>query len=1034
MRAIIDAAMHYSRTVILILLMIIMLGVHSYNAIPKEREPDIQIPFIYVLLLHPGISPEDAERLLIKPTEEALKNVEGIKRMTAQAVEGQASVTMEFYAGFDSDRALQDVREEINSVRAKLPDDTEEPEIHEVNLSLFPVLNVILKGDIPERTLITIARNLRDKIEQIPNVLSVDIAGDREDIAEVIVNPEIIENYNLSIENVINIFNRNNLLIAAGSLNNDTGRFKIEMTGVLEGIKDIAKLPIKVEGNSVVTASDLAHGRRSFRDATSYARADGESAVVLEISKKTGTNIIATTQQVRELIDEIRPYLPENLHISYAQDKSERILEMISDLQNNIILAILLVVIVVIAAIGFRSAILIMVSIPASFLFGIMMLYLMGFTINIVVLFSLILSIGMLVDSTIVICEYADRQIREGKSFSVAYVEAVKRMAWPLIASTLTTVIVFLPLLFWPGITGQFMKFMPITMMLILSGSLVMALIFIPVLGSVIGKYLQGLDKENDAEHEVEIKDSKYAKLLEIVLRSPEKFTAAIASFLVFIYITYGILGVGVEFFPKIEPENIQVLMHARGNLSVKEQDTLLQEVEHEVMSIGDEIKVAYARSGGAAGKNQEEQAEDVVGSIQVELSDWTQRRSSDEIIEEIRQKVSKIAGVIIEIQTERKGPQSGKPIQIEISSDFPDLIDPVANEVKEIMQSIDGLIDVDDNRSIPKIGWNIEVDREKAAIVGADIATIGNSLKFVTNGLLAGKYQPDDTDDEVDILIRFPEDKRNLTELRKLRVSSESGTTPIADLIKLAPKPTIGTIRRTDMRRYIKVSADIESGAIADNLLQELQVKMKAVDIDSRVFVKFAGDKADQNEASQFLMTAFILSLVAILIILVTQFNSFYQSFIIMSAIIFSSCGVLLGLLITNQPFGIVMCGIGIIALAGIVVNNNIIFIDTYKIMLERGDCVKEALIHTGVKRLRPILLTAGTTFLGLMPMVLMMNIDFLERGISFGAPSSQWWTQLATSIAGGLAFATILTLFFTPALLMLGHNVATRFKSRNS
>lgn len=1028
MNKLIDAITSHARTVISLLVFVILAGSSAYIAIPKEKEPDVQIPIIYVSMHHEGIAPKDAERLLIKPMEKSLRAIEGIKEITAVGSEGHASVVLEFHAGFNSEKALADVREKVDEAKVELPEDTDEPTVNEINLSQFPVLNIILTGPIAEHQLITIARKLRDEIEATPNVLNVDIAGDREDIIEMIVPPKVIETYKLSITEIFSIFQRNNLLIAAGALNTLHGSFNVKVPGLIEKPNDINSIPIKANGDRILTIPTIATAYKTYRDRDGFARANGQNAIVLEVSKRTGSNIIETIEAVKNKIEIASSFFPPNLHIIYAQDQSSSIRGILTDLQNNIILAILLVIIVMIAVIGIQSATFAAIAIPGAFLIGILILSSLQLSLNIVVLFSLILSIGMLVDSAIVICEYADRKMVDGASHKDAYRDSAKRMAWPLISSTLTTLVVFMPLLFWPGIVGQFMQYMPITLIATLTGSLIMALIFIPTLGTVFGRTRHTSEAERELIHASEAGEinalkgltKSYAHTLKKVMKKPARFVRTIVAGFILIIMCYSILGKGVEFFPDIEPENIKVLVHARGNLSTKEKDTILHEVENAINDLDQDIKVFYARSGTLP-SNGNNYAEDVIGIIQIEFQPWKYRRSALEIQEDILQRTQSIPGVIVEVSKEKSGPGKNKPIQIEISSYDPDLIETPTSEIRNYINKLAGLRNIEDNKPIPAIEWNMHINKNKALKFQADTLTIGNYIRLATNGLKLSTYRPNYTDEEVDIIARFPEHKRNLTELDHIKVITSDGPVPISYFVDRIAKQNVSTIHRTNARRAYTIKADIEYGILADDKISKIQQWINAQAYSPLINITFKGEKEDQDETKSFLSTAFLTSLFFMALILVTQFNSFYQMFTIMSAVILSIAGVLIGLLITQQPFGIVMCGVGIISLAGIVVNNNIIFIDTYNILRKQGLPAEDAILRTGITRLRPILLTALTTILGLLPMVLGLNIDFTAFEISIGAPSSQWWKQLSTAIAGGLTFTTILTLFFTPALLIL-------------
>lgn len=1041
MNRLIDACISHYRAVLLVLALVFIVGSSAYVAIPKEQEPDIQIPIIYVSMQHEGISPEDGERLLIRPMEEELRSIEGVKEMTAIASEGHASVTLEFNAGFDNEKALSDVREKVDLVRPELPEDTDEPTVNEVNLSLFPVLNVILKGNIPERGLLTLARNLRDKIEALPNVLSVDIAGEREEVVDVIIEPKKIEYYGISADIASQIALRFNSLVAAGNLDTTHGRYAIKVPGLLENIDDIMSLPIKAEGDAVVQLRDIASIRKTFKDATGYARVNGESALVLEVSKRTGTNIIETVSQVKALVAEERAYWPQNLQVLYAQDKSNTILDMLSDLQNNILLAVLLVMALIMLAVGVRSSLLVSIAIPGAFLMGVMFIALMGMTMNIVVLFSLILSVGMLVDSAIVVCEMADRLVIEGKSHRKAYAEAAKYMKWPIISSTATTLIVFLPLLFWPGIVGEFMRYMPITLIATLTGSMLMAIIFIPCLGTLFGKSIKTGEvvpasiriAESGELEELQGFPRLYYKALSWVLDHAKRFTIVIFLTLCGVYVSYSMFGTGVEFFPDVEPEFARVQVKARGNLSTDEKDVLTKQVEARMMKeLGEEVRVFYARSGSIPSSMQQTTAEDAVGIITIEFTKWNTRRKANEIMEDVLRISRGIPGILVDASGEKSGPKSAKPIELQLGSRHPELLEPAVEKILAAMKEIGGFRNLEDTRPVPAIEWNMAIDRAEAARYGADVPSMGTFIKMVTTGMRLSTYRPDDSDEEVDLMARFPKQYRTTEMLDRLKVITEKGAVPLGHLVTREAKPQVTTIRRADGLRVITIKSDVAPDVLADQQVQKLREWFQNNGgIDPRINVTFKGDDEEQKEAGTFLRNAFVLALFGMALILVIQFNSFYAMGIILSAVFLSTVGVLLGLLITGQPFGIVMCGVGIISLAGIVVNNNIIFIDTYDKLRIAGKEPKEALLRTGLQRLRPILLTSVTTVLGLLPMVTGLNIDFIDREITLGAPSSQWWKQLSVTIAGGLSFATILTLFFTPGLLMMG---AKRTKKRES
>lgn len=1029
MKGVIDSFVNRPRPVVLVFIILLVAGMVTYISIPKESEPDIPIPTLYVNMVHEGISPEDAERLLIRPMENELRTIEGLKEMRATAAEGSAVMVLEFEPGFDADQAMTDVREKVDLAKAKLPAGTEEPWVQEINIALFPVLVVMLHGNVPERALVTLARNLRDKLEGVPGVLQAEVAGDREELLEVIVDPVKLESYNLSYEELYNNVSRNNRLVAAGAMDSGSGRFAIKVPGVFEGIESLVSLPIKTDGLRTVKFGDVASIRRTYKDPTSFARLDGQPAVALEISKRIGSNIVEVVDAVRASVLEESKNWPDSVKVTFTQDSSEDVRTMLNDLQNNVLTAILLVMIVVLGALGPRSAGLVGISIPGSFLTGILVLGMLGLSINIVVLFSLIMAVGMLVDGAIVVVELADRYLNAGHERIDAYIRAARRMAWPIIASTATTLAAFFPLLLWPGMIGEFMKYLPITLLVTLAASLVMALLFVPTIGALFG----GLRKPADEQEAMASDDpdslsrlgrftAVYVDILRYALRHNGKVILVAFALLGGVFGLYDLIGRGVEFFPDIEPTQAMVDIHARGDMSVYERDALVHEVEQRILDMT-EMKSIYTRSGLSF-------SNDIIGRIQLRFIDWQQRRPADEILAEVRRRTADLAGIRIETQGQESGIVSGKPIQVELSSQRPGLLDQAVTALRRGMQDIGGIIDIEDNRPIPGIEWTMQIDRAEAARFGADITTVGSAIQLLTNGIMLGDYRPDDADDEVDIRVRFPSQDRNLARFDQLRINTAVGPVPVSNFMQRVAAPRVGNIRRTDGHRVFNVNADVDEDVLSDDKIQEIQQWLGQGKLDPAVNVKFKGENEDQQEAEDFLEKAFVAALFIMAIILVTQFNSFYQALLILSAVVFSTIGVLLGLLITDQPFGVVMSGIGVISLAGIVVNNNIVLIDTFNIIRKRGVEVKQAILLTCAQRLRPVMLTTVTTILGLLPMVFGLNIDLIDRVVEAGGPSSQWWTQLATAVAGGLAFATMLTLIMTPCLLLFGATAGEKLR----
>ena len=1015
MRQLINAALTHTRTTLLLLVGLLLAGTAAWQMIPKEANPDVTIPIIYVSLALEGVSPEDGERLLVRPMEQELRGIEGLRKFTAQSSEGHGSVTLEFDPGFDPDTALADVRERVDIARSSLPDEAEEPRVMEVNVSEFPVLSIGLSGDLDTRERMTIARRLKEEIEGIADVLEVDIAGEREDLLEIVVDPLVLESYGVDFDTLFNQVSRNNRLVAAGSLDTGAGRLALKVPGIIESLNDVMNMPVKVEGDQVVTFGDVAWIHPTYKEAEGFARIDGQPAVVLEISKRAGANIIATIEAVRATFAQAEDLLPEQLRVTTILDESVTVQSMLSELLNNVLTAVVLVLIVVVAVMGWRMALLVGLTIPGAFLTGILLVWAFGFTLNIVVLFALILVAGMLVDGAIVVSELADRYLHEGQAPHQAWLNAASRMSWPVIASTATTLAVFIPLLFWPGVVGQFMKYLPATVILCLLASLAMALVFLPTLGRLFTRTSQA--SGTGPIDESTALGRGYRRILSRLLQHPAWVLLFAVLLIALLYTGYARFNHGVDFFPNVEPDSAQVLVRARGDFSAEETDAILQRVEQRLGGLS-EVEALYARSYAVP---DQQMGSDVIGMLQFQFIDWYQRRPARTILADMAERTQDIPGITLEFQEQEMGPGGGKPIVLEVSATDPEVADAGVDQLTAMMRQLGGFTDIQDNRSLPGVEWQVNVDREAAARMGTDITTIGSAVQLLTTGLQVASYRPPTVNDEVDIRVRLPENWRTLNQLERLTINTPRGQVPISHFVEITPAPKVGTLNRIDGRRAITVEADLAPGFLADERLRAL-LDAGQGQLPDGLMVNVAGEQEDQQESMQFLVGAFLIAIGLMALILVTQFNSYYQAALVLSAIVFSTAGVLMGLLITGQAFGIVMVGMGVIALAGIVVNNNIVLIDTYNELRADGMPPAQAALEAGCLRLRPVLLTAITTVLGLMPMVLGVNVNLFAPALGFNAPSAQWWTQMSSAIAGGLTFATALTLLLTPCMLVIG------------
>src|SRR5499433_2584166 len=1032
----IDYAISHARLTIATLLFLLLAGLVAYVTIPKGAEPDVKIPIIYVQLSQRGISPEDSERLLLRPVETQLKSVGNVKEMRSTAFEGGGFALLEFEAGFDSKAALADVRAKVDQAKHDLPRDVDEPQVLEVNLSLYPVLVVGLSGDVPERTLLRIARGAKNVIEQAPGVLSAELRGARDEAVEIIVEPTLMKSYGIGLDQLGQLTQAFNTLIAAGALEGQSGRFAIKVPSLFERPQDILKVPVIASPTAAVTLLDIAQIRPTFKDATSITRVNGRPAMTIEVSKRTGANLIQTVDAVKYVVDQLQKQLPEAVHVTFTQDKSKLIRQMLGDLQNSVATGVLLVAVIILFALGFRASLFIGIAIPASFLAGVLGLQLAGLTVNIVVLFSLILAVGMLVDDAIIVSEFAERRMSEGMPPRDAYALAAKRMSGPVIAATATRIAA-------------------------LSPSLAVALFFTPTLGALLGKAaradepgsgrvsparsrassdalcartvklprwpLAWLASAAATPHDERAKDrGPYMRTVRVALRYPGLTLALAALLLVAVQGAYGKFGRGVEFFPKVEPDYGQVVVHARGNLALEEKNRLVGEVEKRVLAF-DGLKTVYTRIGEQP-RGMSELTEDTIGVILFEFADWRSRPPAHEIMDAIRAKTADIAGILIEVTAPRAGPPTGKPIQVQLSAFDPADLPAAANKVAAILAARSDIRDLDDGQPLPGIDWKLEVDKSEAAKYGAGINTVGSAVQLVTNGLKATEYRPVDSDKSVDILVRFPPERRSLDQIDDLRVQTSMGHVPIGNFAQRVPAQRVGYINRVNSSRVMTVSANLAEGVQSAAVQQEIARDLAHTDLGPGVMFKLKGEDEERAKASAFLLKAFGTAIFLIFAILLAQFNKLTSVGLVLTAVVLSTFGVLLGLLVMGQPFGVVMTGIGVIANAGVIVNNNIVLIDTYDRLRREGVAAYDAIIETCRERARPVVLTAVTAILGVLPIAFGMNVEFLSREITLGAPATQWWINLSTAIVFGLGFATVLTLIVTPAALMALANLRER------
>ncbi|MFT6294448.1 MAG: multidrug efflux pump [Glaciecola sp.] len=1007
-------------------------GFVSYLSIPVELNPDVEVPIIVTTIIFNGISPEDAERLLAKPAELELKTLDGITSISSFSSENAATIITEFDIDFDSQFALAEVRDAVNRAKARFPQETEEPIFQEVSAASVPVVTIAIGGEgVSERTLLRIAENLQREIEILPSVLEANMVGNREELLEAVIDPAKLETYGIPNSAIVQAVTNNNRLIAAGQVDTGQGSFSIKVPGLIENANDLFELPLASTSLGVLTVADIADVRRTFKDATRYSYANGSPSISLNVQKRKGQNLVETMEQIDAVVKEIRPSLPPAVTLSYINNTAPLVLEQNLGLQGNMATAMILVLIVVIASVGVRSGLIVTLAVPFSFFFAFIIISLLGFTYNFMVIFGLLLGLGMLIDGAIVMVEYADRKMAEGLGAHAAYREAVKRMFWPIMASTATTLAAFLPIMFWPGVAGQFMSYLPITVFAVLIGSLFYALLFAPTIGALIGRSTDAsnshsLQLEKGNADEATGITGLYAKVLGVAVRMPIIVFFASIFTLVSIVWAYGQYGKGVEFFTSVEPSQTQVQVFARGNFSPGEVRDVVLDVERRITEVGYYKAIVTQSGAGQQLGGDQQTAPDLIGSIFIEMTD---RRDRDldgfEVENRYRDAITNIPGARAEVASLEQGPPVGKEIQIELSGDDLDALFAEATRIRNHMETEMGgdLIDIDDTAPVPGIEWEIVVDRARAAMLGASMAEIGTAIQLMTNGIFMGDYRPDDSEEEVEIRVRYPAEYRGISQMDTIRISTANGPVPISSFVTRVARPKVSSIQRVDGSRVVYVRANPAPGIVSDNKLQELAVYMEENPPRSGVVYSFRGANEEQAESAAFLGQAFSLALVLMAILLVTQFNSYYQAALILSSVLLSTAGVLLGLLTTGQTFSVILTGIGIVALAGIIVNNNIVLIDTFNVL--RSDhpdwTIHKVIVTTGVQRLRPVFLTTFTTGFGLLPLAMHVSVDLIGAEIEVGGPITSQWVSLASAIVFGLSFGTILTLIVTPAMLAL-------------
>ncbi len=1013
-----EYAIRHRVTVYVLAIIFILFGGYSYWSLPREAAPDITIPFIIVSTLYIGAPPQDVENLVTRPIEKELQGLENVKEIRSTSAEGGSTISIEFNPNVDIDDALQKVKDKVDLAKPDFPEDTEDPIVMEINFSDIPMMIVNLAGDYGLIRLKEMAEDLQDDIETIPGILEARIAGGLEREVKVDVDPDRLTAYGLSIQDVIETVQRENVTLPGGSVEMGSYKYAVRVPGEFEAVTQIDDLIIEAIGGRPVYIKDVAEVSYGFEDRVSYARLNRQSCVSLSVIKRSGENLIQISDQVKALLEGKSKNLPPGTQMTVLADQSDDIRMMVKDLENNIISGLLLVVVVLFLFMGVRNSFFVGVAIPFSMLISFMIIQAIGITLNMVVLFGLILALGMLVDNAIVIVENIYRHRQEGKGRDEGARFGTDEVAAPVIASTVTTLCAFAPMIFWPGIMGEFMKYLPITLIVALSSSLFVGLVMNPTFCSSF--MTAGGKKEETSPRLLKVL-RHYQRILEAALDRPWRTMMLAMGTLIAVILLYRLLGVGVEFFPEVEPEKAYIDVRAPSGTNLEESDRIVRHIEEILEDIPDvETFVANVGSSGDAEDFSFEGGVPHKSRVTIDFVEEDQRQqSSFKTVEEIRSKLSKITGAQIEISKERSGPPTGAPISVEISGEDFRVLGDLAQKVKRITAGVPGVVDLRDNYDRGRPEMHILVDREEAALAGLDTRLIASTVRSAIYGTEASEYRVGE--DEYNIRVRFrPDRRRSLSDLERIMVEQDGQLIPLSTIARVETSGGFGSIQRKDLKRMVTVEGKVE-GRTSDAALKDVQAALAEFHLPPGYRIDYSGENEEQQAAEDFLIKAFVVAIFAIALVLITHFNSVLLPLAVLSSVVLSLIGVLIGLLVMRMPFGVIMTGIGVISLAGVVVNNAIVMIDYTLKLRDRGLPPRQAIVQAGLTRFRPVILTAITTILGLIPLSTGISFDFFTFSWEIGGRSSQWWGPMGVAVIFGLAFATTLTLIVVPVIVSL-------------
>lgn len=1029
-----NAAIDRRTTVVVLLILIVIVGIYNYMSLSREAMPEITVPFVMVSTVYMGVSPEDMESLVTMPIERQLAGISGVKEVQSTSSEGSSIISIEFEPDEPMSEAVQRVRDKVSLAKPDLPEDAEDTLVQEANFDEQPIIFINLTGSVGLAELTKLAEDLEDRFEALPGVLKVDITGSIEREIQIIVDPVRAGHYGISMSDLIQIAQVENVNTPAGSMEVGEAKYLMRVPGELKTPDELNDLVVKKGDTGVVYLRDLAEIRDGFKPISTYSRLDMKPSVTLTVAKRSGENIIIVADAVKALAAEAQESLPVGVSLQVTGDMSSEIRTSVEGLESSILTGLVLVVAVLFLFLGFSNALFVALAIPLSLLITFSMMNLLGFTLNNVTLFALMVALGMLVDNGIVVVENIYRHAQMGKSRVRAAKDGTSEVAWAIFASTATTVAAFTPMIFWPGMMGKFMNLLPKTVCIALVASMFVGLIVNPALASIFVRARKSaVHASDDIVKKNPILDA-YGRVLGLALRW-RGVTVVLALTVMYVAISWYFADFRYEFLPRTEPQQARVEIKGPEGVNLDSTDLLARQIEDIILprrdefefmvssvgtpGAGDGMRGGMSTSGGGQTSH--------LGGVSI---DFLEPRNSpikaSEWIEEIRHSFDGLVGAEISIdETNNMSPPTGSAINIELSGEEFSVLSEIAQEVKDRIKSVPGLVNLRDNLERGKPVVKVVVDREQAKLANLNTQYIGLTVQAAINGRKAGEYRVGD--DEYDVMVRFPdafrEDMSNIEAMSF--VNLEGRSIPFSSVATLEQGAGLGSIKRVDRKRMVTIIGEPE-GRLGPEVLADVRLRLDDLRLPAGYTLAYTGENEDTAETGLFLVGAFFVALFLIALVLVTQFNSIVQPLVIMSSVILSLAGVFFGLLIFDLPFSVMMNGIGCVSLAGIVVNNAIVLVDFINQLRNRGYALEDAIITAGKTRLRPVLLTAVTTILGLIPMAVGITFDFRNFNWVLGGTSSQYWGPMAIAIIFGLAFATVLTLVLVPVLYSMSASVS--------